>query len=500
MDGYGFVVPFESQRDEGIRFAIDAMKNGVSMYRLLRDSGDLEGGSFLVPAMAHKTDAINSPDHRRIMALVESWKGVTLLFDVLDGPLRADVLCLKIPRIGVCCGEGSHRSWLYFPPLFRDLDLPYDLLAEADLDLERLSDLDVLIVPGGDSVGILRAMGPSGWEAIKRYVAEGGAYLGMCAGGIIATRTQYHLSLLDCEASSWQLGSGAVTVRNESDGHPVFLGCPEEVEMVYNQGPFFGPMTRGRTLATYLSFNEGFQRRVPATDYEALVGSGAVVLSRYGEGEALSFATHPEHTSSPETHYLVFNALSYLTSMRVTLEIPYSPENLGTPIDICRSHIERYREHISSFRADRDNLVKPEYVNDMEADLVELEQEVSCLKRIKDSLASEMGSSEGVDGAALASLTQRINTYVDGLSEMSTTFRDLEEQFKKTIKYADKISGFAKVIPENEFDEDLYRKKLELMTNSLNERFVHTILMHEMNKKIIPRFTALLKKLEVKEI
>ena len=56
------------------------------------------------------------------------------------------------------------------------------LLDVADIRGGKLRECDVLLMPGGSTGREFRALGKDGVEAIRKYVAEGGKYIGVCAG------------------------------------------------------------------------------------------------------------------------------------------------------------------------------------------------------------------------------------------------------------------------------------------------------------------------------
>ena len=49
-----------------------------------------------------------------------------------------------------------------------------------------LKDFDVVIVPGGSATSQAKRLGPSGCDALVRFVENGGGYVGVCAGAFLA--------------------------------------------------------------------------------------------------------------------------------------------------------------------------------------------------------------------------------------------------------------------------------------------------------------------------
>ena len=51
----------------------------------------------------------------------------------------------------------------------------------------ELSDVDVLVHPGGSGSRQAKNLGEQGRQAVAKFVEQGGGYLGVCAGGYLAT-------------------------------------------------------------------------------------------------------------------------------------------------------------------------------------------------------------------------------------------------------------------------------------------------------------------------
>jgi hypothetical protein len=65
--------------------------------------------------------------------------------------------------------------------------LACDLIRSEDVRRGKLSDYSLVFVPGGWASNKIKALGNDGVEGIKRFVREGGAYLGFCGGAGLAT-------------------------------------------------------------------------------------------------------------------------------------------------------------------------------------------------------------------------------------------------------------------------------------------------------------------------
>jgi glutamine amidotransferase-like uncharacterized protein len=88
--------------------------------------------------------------------------------------------------IYVYSGQGAYQA--------KDIE---NFLAVFDFDYERVGGMEiknllhpgVLIVPGGRIGSFLPAWGKDGVEAIQRFVASGGVYIGICSGVYVAGKS-----------------------------------------------------------------------------------------------------------------------------------------------------------------------------------------------------------------------------------------------------------------------------------------------------------------------
>ncbi|MBW6457056.1 MAG: hypothetical protein K0A98_14340, partial [Trueperaceae bacterium] len=129
-----------------------------------------------------------------------------------------------------------------------------------DVAAGRLAELDAFIVPGGGAIamaGLLAPLGADGADAIRGWVAAGGAYVASCAGSVLPLALRgaadaslplaRHLRMLDVpmanegDATLGGLASpgvGRIRVRVDA-GHPFAAGLPAEIDVVHYNGPLF---------------------------------------------------------------------------------------------------------------------------------------------------------------------------------------------------------------------------------------------------------------------
>lgn len=158
------------------------------------------------------------------------------------------------------------------------------------------------IFPGGSGRGIGNGLDEEGREMLRKYIASGGGYVGVCAGAYFAgSGLDDYLHAIDLRHSQpWRRGRDMVEIELTSEGKALFGDEKTVLETRYNNGPVFLPVDQEDggdsnfvTLATF---------KTPSTDSkgvvrEEMVGQAAVGSLTYGDGRVLIISPHPEsHT------------------------------------------------------------------------------------------------------------------------------------------------------------------------------------------------------------
>lgn len=130
-------------------------------------------------------------------------------------------------RVGVLASQGGFAAHLEMLE-----DLGADAIAVRTP--EELDGLDALIIPGGESTTIMKAIERDGLgPAIAAHAAAGGAVLGTCAGMIVCDRG--HLGLADVVARRNAFGRQLASF--EADLQLEGLG-PEPLRAVFIRAPW----------------------------------------------------------------------------------------------------------------------------------------------------------------------------------------------------------------------------------------------------------------------
>ena len=169
----------------------------------------------------------------------------------------------------------------------------------ADVRAGKLAGARVLVVPGGLSRTQATALGRDGREVVKRFVADGGGYVGVCAGCYLAS-SQYEWSLhllpvTVVDAANWERGIKPLAVELTPAGKDAFGRAETQLKVQYHNGPVLEPTAEAEgKLIPLAVFREEVTRKGAKTGL--MLGTPAAVAGRYGAGWAIGISPHPEQT------------------------------------------------------------------------------------------------------------------------------------------------------------------------------------------------------------
>lgn len=282
---------------------------------------------------------------------------------LLEPGLPADAVRLKLAnRIAFLNGKNC-AAFCYepFQQFFDAYGVDAVFLEDTDIRAGKLAEFELLVVPGGPDAGesYYEGLGERGFAAIKEFVAQGGSYLGSCAGSyfpltapkdtVIEHAWLNMIPATDTEGLDyWRTGTGFVRVEFQDVMHPVTFGVamgrPSTLDMIYWEGPAFHvwDAQQVNVIATYKDFiasgaqppsweisanpiaAEAMKWLNPLTKErfrQHLEGRGAIIEAAHGKGRLILFSPHAEFgdcgtaPSAPEsTHYMMLmNSLYYLS-------------------------------------------------------------------------------------------------------------------------------------------------------------------------------------------
>jgi len=100
--------------------------------------------------------------------------------------------------------------------------LPFELIRSDDIRSGGLASYQMIFVPGGWAASKVLALGKKGQMEIRRFVENGGSYLGICGGAGLATDS--HLGLLPVyrKSNAERVPSFSGPIRLTMDDHPIW--------------------------------------------------------------------------------------------------------------------------------------------------------------------------------------------------------------------------------------------------------------------------------------
>ena len=235
-------------------------------------------------------------------------------------------------KVGFYVDRGSRSGgtlrWaqiLHYSPQFE-----VTLLDGQDLRDGKLDGLDLLMIPGGSSEMQCKAMGEEGKAAVRRFVANGGKYVGVCAGYHCAINSPGRIGMLPYV---WKGSGGVKTLQVELfDNAEKRLGIPKGNYTVrYSKGPIVAPApladdtpVEAEILGVYRSsFGPAGKTGI---DYS---GTPAMLFGTYGKGKVVATSFHPELRK--DSWPIAFGCVYAVTGVRPT---PVFPAKDARPVRV----------------------------------------------------------------------------------------------------------------------------------------------------------------------
>ena len=238
----------------------------------------------------------------------------------------------KQTKVGLYLDEGCLGSgvlcWARLIEYSPELELVP--LTGADIRAGKLRGLDLLVCPGGGSARQLNAMKPQGVEAVKQFIADGGSYLGACAGCYSVLNRPDRMGLLPYDYISYAAGKYAALTVEFSEAGAKRLGIkPGRYTVRYNGGPVLRSAAStgkgsGETLSVYKS-SAGWVDRAP----HDFVNTPSAIFGTYGKGKVIATSYHPE--SWDGTHHIALGCIYAVTGVK---PVPVPPRKSWRPVRV----------------------------------------------------------------------------------------------------------------------------------------------------------------------
>ncbi len=210
---------------------------------------------------------------------------------------RRDEVRLALYDAGGVGGAGP----VAFDKLFRALPgTRLERVGPAEILAGALRQFDVVIFPGGSGSRQGKAITPRGRQAVRRFVGNGGGYVGICAGAYLAASNYaWSLRILDAKVidrAHWKRGKAMVKVDLTAEGRRMLGKRPAPFDVRYANGPLLAPGERPEipdftALAHFRS--EVAKGGAPKG---VMINTPAMAAGRWGKGRVFVSSPHPEST------------------------------------------------------------------------------------------------------------------------------------------------------------------------------------------------------------
>jgi hypothetical protein len=173
----------------------------------------------------------------------------------------------------------------------------------------------MLIQPGGSGSRQGKTLGEEGREQIRKFVRNGGGYLGICAGAYLATSDYtWSLHILDArvvDRAHWNRGTGPVDVALTAKGQELLGVASARPSILYYQGPLLAPADDPK-LPDYEVLGR-FDSEIVRNGAPpgVMKGTTAIAAAPFEHGRVLCISPHPERTDN--LHDMVYRALVWVT-------------------------------------------------------------------------------------------------------------------------------------------------------------------------------------------
>ena len=243
-------------------------------------------------------------------------------------PEGKNAVCASAPqgaaplKVGVYAdkGPGGIGAVEWFRLVDESPEMELHLLDGAAVRAGALDGLDLLVMPGGNSITEFQSLGTNGVERMRAFVRNGGGYVGTCAGCCLLMDGPKNRARMMPWNSSGSEGHTMFPTINLNAKGAKALGLKEGPHVMrYHGGPFLQPTTNviaDAHMEIWGTFDAEATFKGRINQKKKMYGSGAVVGGTYGKGRVFVTSAHPEYFNG--TLYIIEAALKYVTGRTIT--------------------------------------------------------------------------------------------------------------------------------------------------------------------------------------
>ncbi len=221
-----------------------------------------------------------------------------IFFGILIGVANADERSLKV---AIYKGDGASKEiTVWENALKKYTHLKIESMGAEDIANGGLKDFDIIIHPGGSGGGQGKALGEQGREEERKFIRNGGGYLGICAGAYLATCDyEWSLHILDAKVidkKQWSRGIVPVEVNITAEGKKNLGILTDQETIYYHQGPLLAPADNPAIIDYKILGVFASEIAKNGAPEGIMKGTTAIAAAPYEKGRVLCFSPHPEKT------------------------------------------------------------------------------------------------------------------------------------------------------------------------------------------------------------
>jgi len=337
IPGEAKVLVLSASRNDSYHAVFDALQKEIPVKRVIKESGGLNPGDFLI--------TLNKKSRKSISSILSDLAADP---SYLNESFKGDATPLTLPKIGLIetWFSDSDAGWTRF--IFDSYSIPFDVLRPADLKEKELGDYDVLVFPndskgvlmegkyqrGGGSYSIpsydpkyIKGMGKEGLSRLMKFIDDGGVVISWEGStalfmGVLTikhdkeNKEEFQLPIRDLSSamrSSKVYIPGSLLKVNLLKNHPLCYGMPATTNVFSRGTPVFATsvphfdMDR-RVVGTYAEDHilvSGY-----AENEDQLADKTVLAWLKKGKGQLVLFGFNPQfRASTPVNFKLLFNGL-----------------------------------------------------------------------------------------------------------------------------------------------------------------------------------------------
>ena len=208
-------------------------------------------------------------------------------------------------RVGVFQGNGGAQTciWETIASIQLDPDMTVRTITTGDIANGALSDLDVIIIPGGEGATQYMNLGEENMERIRNFIRSGKGAVGICAGAYLFTDTPGYACMhinggkaIDIEHDNRGHGISAFSLTAE--GKKLFpeLAKRDKSYVMYYEGPVLVKSDSIPLPYTTMAIMETDVHEEGNAPANMTNNRPFFIANEYGKGRVFSSISHPEAT------------------------------------------------------------------------------------------------------------------------------------------------------------------------------------------------------------